>query len=185
MNYEQDKYVDPNALDVEWLRQPQLVAQYNEAAVRAKDERDRLKERLGVIMAEVADDVRKSPGTYGLEKPTKDAVDAAVLQSRKYRTANDQYLQARLDADLCQVAANAIEARKSTLEGLVKLMAMNYFATPTEPRDLSAEYQRFKERVVAIAATPEGVRGRLNAEKPEPEIEEKVVEETGSRRNRG
>lgn len=193
LNFEQDVRINPNALDVEWLRQAALYQRYAAEAARARDIRDRAKERVDVVMAEMNHAIRNDPAQYGLgEKPTKDAVEAAVLQSRPYTQANDNFLQRKLEAELVQAAVIALDQKKSSLENLVKLMIAGYFAAPKEPRNLAEEWARLEEtRGAQAAETSGGVRESLNRdrqEEPPADKESETVDpvpvQGSSRRNR-
>lgn len=169
-DYKRDLAIDPDSLDVAWLNQPTLYLYYAEQAAKARDVRDKAKQRLDVTQASIGDDIRRNPSKYGLEKVTVDAVANAVIAQPDYTAANDDYLQAKLEADLLQTAVNAFEMRKSALENLVRLHASSYFAGPQEPRDLSAaqrEYVAERHHAAAQSNTRERIRERLNTQQEE------------------
>lgn len=167
-NYKKDVEINPNQLDLEWLRQPALYQKYAGEAAYARDRRDRAKDKLEVVKAQVDGDVRQNPGNYGFtgdKKPTEGAITSAVIQSEGYQEANEEYLKSKLECDIIQSAVLAMEQRKYALENLVKLLNSSYFASPSVPRDLSAEWQK----------TVEQTKGEQQAE---------VAEKMGERRRR-
>lgn len=147
-DFKRDVEINPNQLDVEWLRQPFLYQKYAEEAAHARDRRDRAKDALEVVKAQVDGDVRANPVNYGFtgdKKPTESAIASAILQSEEYQEANEKYLKAKLECDLIQSAVLSIEQRKSALENLVKLLNSSYFAAPLTPRDLNSEWNKSLE----------------------------------------
>lgn len=165
MNFQNDIKIDHDALDVEFVKQASLYLKYSEELALAKDQRDRLKERVDVVKAEMDGMVRRNPAVYDIEKITETTVYSAVIQSKEYEEANKKYLDARLNAELIQAAVSALEQKKYALESLVKLLSMNYFAGPTEARDLSSEV---KNRIEARKEdrreeTVNSVKERLNS----------------------
>lgn len=139
-NYQDDLRINPEALDLEWLHQPAKFMYYAEKAANARDRRDRCKERLEVVRAEMDRIVRTNPEAYGIAKVNNDIVAAAVVESKEFQDANKEYLDSRLESELVQAAVTAMEMRKGALENLVRLHGQSYFAGPREPRDLGAAY---------------------------------------------
>jgi hypothetical protein len=135
-DFEKDVYIDPNALDVEWLRQASLTAKYAQKAAYAKDNLTRAKDKLDVVKAQLDGELRAGIAA-GEKKPTEAAIASMVLQHPRYAEVNEAYLEAKLNADLCQAACTALENKKSALEALVRLLGMQYFAGPREPRDIA------------------------------------------------
>jgi hypothetical protein len=142
LDFEQDIEIDPNALDVEWMQQPHLTAKYGEALAHARAETDRAKERLEVVKAEVDRDVRENPREYtgSDRKPTEGAIANIVIENGRVREAEAYYIERRELQNLLYAITQAIDAKKSSLENMVRLMGMQYFAGPKEPRDLGKEY---------------------------------------------
>jgi len=145
MNYKKDLRIDPEALDVECLRQPTLFMEYAEAAAEARRDMDSAKERMEVMRASIDGDVRKNPIEFIGEgiKVTEATISAAVIQSVEYQESIKEYLEDKHDYELLSAAVKAFEQRKSTLEYLIRLNGQQYFSGPDSPRDLKTEYGRF------------------------------------------
>lgn len=142
-SFEADVSINPNALDVEWLEQPQTFMRYAMAAVDARDEMDRLKEEVDVVKAELDNKIRSAPEEFlGGAKVTNPAVDACILRSEVYQKAFDRYLQARKTYEYLMAGVRAMDMKKTALENLVRLQGQQYFSAPKEPRDLSSEYSK-------------------------------------------
>jgi hypothetical protein len=150
-DFKADVEIDPHALDVEWLRQASLYQKYAGEAAKARDRRDRTKDYLEIVRAEIDSQIRKDPEKWGIAKITEGAISAIITQSAKYISANEEYFRTKLETDLLQSAVISLDQKKSALENLVKLMGQGYFAGPSVPRDLNAEWtESIKERGEAL-----------------------------------
>lgn len=140
-NFEEDVRIDPEALDVEWLRQPQLMLRYASELAEARTQADFAKDALDVAEAEIDADIRANPAMYigDDKKLTEATVSGLVTRDQKVRSRAEQLNRARESVGLLQAAVNAIETKKTALENLVRLLGQQYFAGPKEPRDLPEE----------------------------------------------
>jgi len=147
INYEEDVKIDEMALDIEWLRQPELMRKYAQYAAEAKKAMDEAKERLDVGIAKLDSEIRVNPNAYGLSKVTESAIQNTILLQPEYQKLNKAYIEARYEYDIATAVVKAIDQRKTALENLVKLLGVSYFAGPQTPRDLHEETRRWlKER---------------------------------------
>lgn len=169
-DFEKDVGIDPNALDVEWLRQPGLVAKYTRLNAEARDNVTRAKDQMEVVKAQVDGELR-SGFAAGEKKPTEAAIASMVLQHEKCIGANEEYLKAKLNADLVQAACTALDHKKAALENLVRLYGQQYFAGPREPRDLSLEWSR-QAQDKAEDSVDDRARTALGRRNPETESEQ-------------
>ena len=142
LNYEEDIRIDHTALDVEWVRQPELMGRYAKHAVEARRAFDDAKERLDVGKAKLEFSIRANPTAYGLEKITESAIQSVILQESVYGDLTRVFAEARYEHEVALAAVRAVDQRKSALENLVRLLGMSYFAGPQVPRDLSEEFRR-------------------------------------------
>ena len=79
MNYEKDITIDPEALDVEFLRQASLMLKYCQHSARMRMEVDKAKQDLDIAKAEADKKIRDDPESYGINKVTETAIANAVL----------------------------------------------------------------------------------------------------------
>ncbi len=135
-NYEQDLAIDPHSLDEEWLRQPGLYMKYCEAAVEAEKIRDKAKERVSVVKAELDREIRKDPAKFGLEKMTEPMVAGSILLQARYTEAASALVEADFKFNIIQSAVRALDHKRSALENEVKLWLGSYFSGPKTPRDI-------------------------------------------------
>lgn len=135
--YEQDMYIDEDALDMECLEQAALMAKYSRLLAEAQQERDLAKEALELSKAEIDKKIRKSPEKYGIEKITESVITNTILLDGYFQDMSSTYHDANFEFNVLKGVVSAIEQRKSMLEGLVKLHGQNYFAGPSIPHNLS------------------------------------------------
>jgi hypothetical protein len=137
MSYEQDMYIDEDALDVELLGQADKMVKYSRMLAEAQRDRDLSKESLDLIKAEIDLDIRDNPEKYKLTKITVDAVHSCILMEEEYQDAQKEVNRCTFEANVLVGVIKAIDHRKSALEHLVKLYGQNYFAGPSIPHNLS------------------------------------------------
>lgn len=158
MNPIEDLEIDPNALDNEWLNIAHLNHQYGEASADAKRDMEGAKEAVDMIMATVGLEIRRNPKKYNLEdKITEGTISATILLDSRVQKAKQVYATKRHEYDVVQSAVWAVKAKESSLENLVKLLQMDYFAGPREPRKLEST-----DRTMGQQSARSGIRRRLN-----------------------
>jgi hypothetical protein len=146
MNYEKDIKIDAEALDLEWLEQPQLMLKYCQHAADMRYKLDAAKEALDLARAELDKEIRTNPERFGIGKVTESVVENTILMQPEYREASEAMANAKYESDVAQNAVRAIDQRKDALENLVRLFGLQYFAGPRVPRDLSQEVQKRAEQ---------------------------------------
>lgn len=146
LNYEEDVRIDPDALDVEWVEQAELMKRYAVHAADMKRELDNAKEKYEVGKARIEMEIRNSPDSYGLNKVTEAAIQSTIQLQGEYREISRIYTEAKYEYDVAVAVVRAIDQRKTALENLVKLLSASYFAGPQTPRNLSQEWLQERER---------------------------------------
>lgn len=141
LNFEQDIAIDESALDVELLRQATLFYKYSKYETEKKNELAIAQETVKTIRSGL---IREA----GNDKTIKNAqqVEAFYRNDPEYQAAKEEALNAEYEANMATSAVWAFNGRKKDLENLIKLAAMDYFARPTEPRDLAKEADLVKQR---------------------------------------
>lgn len=149
MDYDRDKRIDLNALHYEWMRQVQLVKDYEEEVVLAKAKVDEAEEAMKVEEAFAAERARDRLSAQG--KFTVDMVKDAVTLDQVLRLKREALRQAQLSLGLVRAAAKAIDVKKSALEGCVELYKREYFSTPHEVADYDRWCsRRFSEETATV-----------------------------------
>lgn len=160
LDYDRDVNIDESALDVECLAQPRLMLKYGQASARASKAADLAKEALEVVKAELDEGMRKDPDKYGLAKVTDAVVAQAILKHERYIEANHDFIQAKYEASMARVGSTAIDARKDSLEYLIKLHGQQYFAGPSVPRDLGREWTKRQQQLKSNGAVSASLQRR-------------------------
>ena len=140
LNYAEDVKIDPDALDVEWLEQPELMRKYAKHCADTKRAMDEAKERFEIGRARIEMDVRSDPAAYGLSKPTEAGIQSTILLQESYQNLVHKYNEAKYEYEIALAGVRSIDQKKTALENLVKLLAASYFAGPQSPRDLRQEH---------------------------------------------
>jgi hypothetical protein len=83
----QELEIDPDQLDVEWLRQPSLLFKYSNKLEKAKEKLSELKNEREVIKSDVQLEIRqKDPEDYGVDKFTESIVNSLVLNDKRVQS---------------------------------------------------------------------------------------------------
>lgn len=160
--FQEDRHIDVNALDVEVAKQPELFFKWSERAVNAKAKVDSAKLRMDVVEATLLASARQHPDDFGIAgRVTDSSVKAAVAIHPDYIKAVKEWHDAREEAGMLSAAVQTMEQKKRMLESLITLHGQNYFAGPSTPRDLGAAWAAQQER----SATRLNVRQTTKARK--------------------
>jgi len=149
--------IDLLALDEEWVRQPQLRRYYGTLEADASAAYEEARNNRKVVEAEIALDVRRNPGKYGLEKVTEKAVEAMVPTTDEVRQAISDEIEARHAYDLAKASVAAIEHKKKALEKTVELHVTDYYS---EPKARGASREQMDEVEKSVSRRKSGVRRR-------------------------
>jgi hypothetical protein len=126
-NYNEDLRIDFAELDLNWRDHAANYMHWSNKWVAAVSERDRAKENLDVIKAEVDREIREA---YSGKKPTEAAISALVSTNTRYREASDLLIDANEKVNLLASAKSAFEHQKKALEGLTQLWINGYWSEP-------------------------------------------------------
>ena len=161
MNLEEDLKIDPEALDVELMRQPLLEARYGKQAAQAEDRARRADEKVKVVRSGLIKQILEEND----KKPSDTVIEAIYRTHPDHQQAKAEWLDAKEEADACQQAMWAAKGRGDKVEGLIKLFLAQYFIGPTVPRDLPAEWKNRVEN-----RKQEALRGRVAERQPRREV---------------
>jgi hypothetical protein len=133
-DYHKDIQINPNDLETAWIEHSSLYLYYAEAHAEATDTRDRNKQNLELIQAQLDQKFRKKwdilfPDT----KMTEGSIKAVILQDILYKKALDLYNKASHNVNLMSVAKTAFEHRKKAIEGLVTMKVSGFYSAPKSP----------------------------------------------------
>ena len=147
LDFQQDNLIDPEALHIEVLRQPNLFYRYAKEWVAAKGDVERAKLTLEVFTARKQIEARQFPEKFKLLKATDAAVEFAVKAMPEYKQWAEAYIQTLERMLLCQKAMDAIDDKRAMIEALIELHKTQWFAGPTVPYDLVEGWRAYRDGV--------------------------------------
>jgi hypothetical protein len=128
--------IDLDNLDDEWVNQPKLYFKWASKLADARQSLDEAEAEQELVTAELDAEIRAKPKKYKLgEKPTVQAIKAAILIQTRYTDAQQMVNACRHTLNHLQAGVNALDHKKRALEKLVDLHIHNYNSSPRLPRD--------------------------------------------------
>lgn len=139
LSYQKDIPIDKFDLDNEVVKQPELFAKWVAQLPEAISIRDKLKFKIDVIYAELDYDVRSLKGEK--EKLTEAAIRNQIIVHQDYINVQNEYFEAKKDAQTIEGAIRAFEQRKDMIEALIKLHLAGYYSDvkPKQSRELETD----------------------------------------------
>lgn len=122
--------INPLELDKECQKQAKTYLRFALLSADAENEVRELKNKIEVLKAELANNIRNSPQDYGVPKPTVDAVAEATLLQPGYEVAIADYNKALYNYDYLKAYLRSLEHKKAMIENFISLHGMSYFAEP-------------------------------------------------------
>ena len=138
--YNEDLEIDFAQLDTNWRDHSVNYMKWSEKWVNSVAYRDRSKEALDTVRAELDTKYRKE--LHVDKKPTEVAIAAAITNDDDYKVANDALLDANEAVNLLASAKTAFEHRKKALEGLTQLWLGGYFSNPNIPTEIKEKFEK-------------------------------------------
>ena len=135
MGYKEDLEIDKHALDFEWERQAQLYMKWAEEYADAVLIRDRAKENVDLVRAELY----QSIVSKAEKKPTETAIGNEIIQRSEFVKINKEYFEAKKNAEILAGAKEAMQHKKKALEGRTHLWIAGYNAEPKIPAEAKKE----------------------------------------------
>jgi len=122
--------IDELNLDKECISLPTNILKYANRLADAKRDVDEAKNSLEVVKADLAKEIRDTPGKFGLEKVTEGSIKEIILTNPRCQKAAQALRDAEHHADLAGAVLSALNIKKSALSNLVELHGMGYFSNP-------------------------------------------------------
>lgn len=126
-NYNKDLEIDFSRLDEIWRDHSVKFMKWSEKWVNAVSERDRAKEALEVVKAELDSEIRTK---YVGKKPTEAAINSMITTNKEYQEAVSKLIDANESVNLLASAKTAFEHKKKALESLTQLWIQGYWSEP-------------------------------------------------------
>ena len=122
--------VDKYNLDEEWVNQPNNFMDACEWYADAVVERDKCKEQLELLRAEVSKEIQNDPESFGISKVTIDAVNKAVSLDDRVKEKQEELHELNRQVNVMSGAKEALAHKKKAIESLTELTIWGYFAEP-------------------------------------------------------
>lgn len=157
-DYKTEIFINKNELDEELVKQPQLFCYWAEKEAEVLYDRDKCREKLDLIRAELDGDIRKFPARYRIDKVTESAISNIIIQDKKYQDANEKYLQAIHDARILGIAKSAFDMRNNSLKGLVTLFVSGYWSSDVKDNSLMKNIKEETKRKEHYESLKDGMK---------------------------
>ena len=139
LNFDADLEIDVDALDEEWLKQPQLFMSYCKAAVLAESAAKKAELNVKTVRSEIIAGAIEQASKAGEKQPTGVMLEAFYRAHKEHIEAKEEWIEATTEADMLRNAIFAFQQRKTALEQLVLLHGQQYFAGPSVPHILDMD----------------------------------------------
>ncbi len=165
---ELDLEVDRLRLDDEWVKHPKQYYVWAKKSADAQYVYDQAKAELELTKAELDQEIRNNPGTYGLpEKVTELKVANTIILQNEYQVALKYLNTKRHELDIAHAAVNTLEQRKRQLTVLVELWIRDYYSEATI-HGKTNEGKEFEKKTVRS-------RGRKRREREKEDEQETML----------
>lgn len=149
-DYKSEIQIDPDNLDIECLKQPELYMKYSEMLAAAKKNLDIARRNLDKITAKISKQIRLNKKNYTEDgKLTENLINCFIQEDDAVEEANQALIEAKYEHDVLQSIVIAFDHRKRSLNNLILLHGQQYFSGPSNPRPLGRKY--VKEQVQEIS----------------------------------
>lgn len=135
MAFKDDIKMSIHKLDQAALSQAELYEEWSTKWAQAVSERDRLKEQITILKAEVDERIRLHPQKYGWasdKAPTETWIAQKIILDMGIRELNDRFIEAQYNVNIMASAKETLEHRKKGLDILTDLYKGNYFVAKSK-----------------------------------------------------
>lgn len=135
-SYYEDLVIDRYKLEEECVDQPRRYMKWSEEYAEAIFKRDKAKQNLKIVSAQVQQRVRQDPDLYGVvagqRGVTEGAIQAALDTNQEILDAEDLVLEADKNLQILKAAKESFDDRKRQLTNLVHLQLGQYYSDPVK-----------------------------------------------------
>jgi hypothetical protein len=122
--------VNKHDLDNENIRQPVLMEIATDLNSRIIAKRDRTKEKLKWVIANIDSQIRKNPKQFNLEKATDRSIENTIYLQDEYKDIRNEFINNNRLANKMEGVVEAFRQRKHVVIILKDLYLANYFSEP-------------------------------------------------------
>ena len=134
-DYEKEVAIDLDNLHEEWRSHAQTRKKYADEVTHLEKVKAKADENVKVTRSRLIKEIKSNPALS--RQLTSDALREAHYRTHPdHEKAKDELIEAEYNLGMAWNALRSFDDRKFGLENEVKLWMANYFATPTERRDV-------------------------------------------------
>lgn len=136
MEFKDRVKLDKNCLDDNAIEHPLLYEEWSKKWALAVFERDKIKERISVVTAEAAKEIRSEPKNFGWDSdkaPTEAFINSQIPLHPKVREVQEEVIQAQYEVNLYASAKETLQQRNEDLKILAQLYSGAYFSAKSNP----------------------------------------------------
>lgn len=150
IDYQKAVAIDPDKLDEEIFSQPGLYMKFSEVYSEAEKRREKLKNKLGILEANLDFEIRSKPERFGLKSLksiTESLVKNTIQRQEEVQQLNEKIIQANYDLNIVKAAITSLEHKKKMLEKAVDLYNGQYFSPIKAPHVLKGGKRIYYENI--------------------------------------
>ena len=143
MGYKEDISINKYSLDFELQRQSNLVDTYGISLALNEYRRDKVKDRLDVLKAELFIDIKMNFDDYGFDKSPTDTLTKATVDTQEGVVRLKQKYRGYVHRVSAWKASNiALAHKRDSLKGLYHLFNSGYWGDPKIPIEHQEKYDK-------------------------------------------
>ena len=163
--YNDDLKIDFDNLDKNWRDHATNYMKWAENWANAVAEKDRKKEEIDVLKADLDAHYREKLEKDIGKKPTETMVASAIIADEKFKVAQQELITMVKNVNVLASAKTAFEHRKKALEGSTNLWINGYWA---EPRVSAEAKEKFKGDGKVVEKQREALQKNPRLQKRKP-----------------
>lgn len=145
MSFKDDVRINPTDLPSEWLKHPVIYLEYAGQLLDAQLKRDKLKDDLEQLHAEIDADVRARATAQGT-KLTETAIKKQVTADEDYIALKQSLTEVDHEVDVLQYGLRALDQKRVSLEYLSKYELSGWHSEPKIPEEHRGEREKEQRR---------------------------------------
>lgn len=152
INYQGLVAIDPDNLDEEIFAQPGLYMKFSETYSIKEKKREKLKNQIEIIRAELDFKIRTSPEKFGLKNLksiTETVIKNTIELQETVQEINLKIIKSNYNLNLIKAAITALDHKRRMLEKAVDLYSGQYFSPIKSPHPIKGGkriYRIYRER---------------------------------------
>jgi alkylhydroperoxidase/carboxymuconolactone decarboxylase family protein YurZ len=123
-----DFQVNEENIHMELSILPSQIFEAGEMVADTRRAMDEYKRQLELMESQMDGQIRANPALYNISKITEGAITAAIEMIPDIQELKQKIIEGKHANDVSYAAANALDAKRKSLESLVQLRNIGYFA---------------------------------------------------------